>query len=212
MRPTPPQTSDAHVQKRIIALLACCAALSRGAQQPLVGYTPAERRARARPRGRRHQAAIAGDRRGALEGAVAGDARRRHAGAGAHARLRDRADEEVGTSRPRCARTTSGCRIRRRCSVVARVARPEGVRARRAAGGGRSDVDARAVSDGERLQRPGRRHGRSRVRELRTHRGLRAARFDGRLGEGQDRDRAIRTLVSRHQGARSGEARRGRRC
>ena len=54
--------------------------------------------------------------------------------------------------------------------------------------------------------------GRSRLRELRPHRGLRAARFDGRVGEGKDRDRALRALVPRHQGARGGEARRGRRC
>ena len=92
---------------------------------------------------------------------------------------------------------------------VARVAAAEGSAARRTAGGRRSDVEAVAVSHRQRLQRPRRRHGGGRLRELRPHRGLRAARLDGRVREGQDRDRALRSFVSRHQGARSGEAWRG---
>ena len=151
--PLQPQLSPlAHV-KTFIALLTAVPALSLGAQQALVGYTPAgaarERDLEASAIKRPSPTTAAAH----SKAAVARDARRRHAGAGAHARLRDRADEDVGTRDGGSRATTSGCRTRRRCSVSRVSPQPKDVRARRAAGGGRSDVDARAVSDGQRLQR-----------------------------------------------------------
>ena len=94
--------------------------------------------------------------------------------------------------------------------AVARRARHAGARSRRAAGAGDPPRRRRREDHRQRLQRHGRRERARRVRELRPDRGLRAARLDGRVGEGQDRHRALRPLVPRHQGARGGEARRGR--
>ena len=67
----------------------------------------------------------------------------------------------------------------------------------------------RAASHLQRLLHRWRRHRAAGVRELRHPRGLRNARPPGHLGEGRDRDRALRRLVARHQAEGGRRARRG---
>ncbi len=62
----------------------------------------------------------------------------------------------------------------------------------------------------QRLRSCGRRDRRRDLCQLRSRRGLRDTRLDGHLGEGQDRRCALRSLISRYQGARSREAWRAR--
>src|SRR5204863_118711 len=76
----------------------------------------------------------------------------------------------------------------------------------------RSDVEPAggAASHLQRLLDRRRCHRPPRVRELRGAGGLRAARADGCVGEGRDRDRALLRVVARHQAqGRSGARRRG---
>ena len=70
-----------------------------------------------------------------------------------------------------------------------------------AAAGRRSHLaaDRRAAAHLQRLLERRRRHRSAGVRELRRARRLRAARAPGRVGEGRDRDRALRRRVARHQ-------------
>ena len=77
---------------------------------------------------------------------------------------------------------------------------------------GRPDVEpeGRAAADLQRLLHRRRRHRAARVRELRPPARLRGARAARRLGEGRDRDRALRPVVARHQAEGRGGARRHR--
>ena len=91
---------------------------------------------------------------------------------------------------------------------------PQGLprRARRAAARRGRDLGpgGRAAADVQRLLEGRRRDRRARVRELRRARGLRGARAARHRRQGQDRDRALRPLVARHQAEGRGRARRHR--
>ncbi|CAA9370190.1 MAG: hypothetical protein AVDCRST_MAG89-4529, partial [uncultured Gemmatimonadetes bacterium] len=168
----------------------------------------AVRRARARRRGRRraHPHAPAGPcpRARAQRRAARGG----HPGAGPLARLRDPADARDGAS-DGGARVPRLAAARHRRPRLARGSRPRRTRAGRARRTGRQHVGDAAVPHGERLQRRRRRVRRGRLRQLRADRRLRAARLAGRQRARQDRHRALRQELPRHQGAR-GRAERGR--
>ena len=98
-----------------------------------------------------------------------------------------------------------------------RVRRAAGAHAlhRQAAGAARRHrshivADRRAVAHLQRLLQRRRRHRSAGVRELRRARRLRATRSPGRVGEGRDRDRALRRRVARHQAQGRRRARRHR--
>ena len=86
---------------------------------------------------------------------------------------------------------------------VARARRAGRVRRGAEGAGGRPsrtpDSTTGAAADVQRLLRRRRRHRRPRLRELRHPRGLRAAREARRRRQGQDRDRALRPELARHQ-------------
>ena len=78
------------------------------------------------------------------------------------------------------------------------------------AGGRDLGPDGRAAADLQRLLDRRRRHRRARLRQLRRARRLRGARAARHRRQGQDRDRALRRLVARHQAEGRGRARRDR--
>ncbi len=86
---------------------------------------------------------------------------------------------------------------------------------RQAAGAGpgrRSHLEpaSRATSHLQRLLRRRRRDRAAGLRQLRHSRGLRETGATGRLGQGRDRDRALRKFLARHQAQGCGRARRRR--
>ena len=131
------------------------AAVRVAAQQPLVGYAPQSAAARTRDS---RPAPSNGRRRPRRPHHSSALSRETHvAGTPAQARTRDYVIEQMKALGPRDrgrGRTTSGCRIRRRCASAARLAAAEGARAspsRRSRAIATSALCA--VSDGQRLQR-----------------------------------------------------------